>query len=37
LREQIDWQDVRKRTALSPYARAFFALVEALGVVEPQW
>jgi predicted nucleotidyltransferase len=35
LREQIDWDDVRERTADSPYARAFFALVEELGVVEP--
>jgi predicted nucleotidyltransferase len=35
LREQIDWDDVRQRTSDSPYARAFFALVEELGVVEP--
>jgi hypothetical protein len=35
LREQINWDDVRERTADSPYARAFFALVEELGVVEP--
>jgi putative nucleotidyltransferase-like protein len=35
LREQIDWDEVRERTRESPYARAFFALVEALGVVEP--
>lgn len=35
LREQIDWGDVRTRTADSPYARAFFTLVEELGVVEP--
>jgi predicted nucleotidyltransferase len=34
LREQIDWENVRERTADSPYARAFFALVEELGVVE---
>jgi hypothetical protein len=33
LREQIDWEDVRERTADSPYAAAFFTLVEALGVV----
>jgi putative nucleotidyltransferase-like protein len=32
LREQIDWEDVRSRTAGSPYAAAFFTLVEALGV-----
>jgi hypothetical protein len=36
LREQIDWQTVRERSARSPYARAFFTLVEALGVVEPE-
>ena len=36
LREQIDWSDVRARTADSPYARAFFTLVEELGVVEPE-
>jgi predicted nucleotidyltransferase len=34
LREQIDWQDVRSRTEESPFARAFFTLVEELGVVE---
>ena len=35
LREQIDWDFVRARTAGSPFARAFFTLVEELGVVEP--
>ena len=35
LREQIDWDFVRDRTAGSPFARAFFTLVEELGVVEP--
>ena len=35
LREQIDWDFVRSRTAGSPFARAFFTLVEELGVVEP--
>ena len=34
LREQIDWDDVRARTEASPFAKAFFTLVEALGVVE---
>ena len=34
LREQIDWEDVRTRTESSPFARAFFTLVEALGVVD---
>ena len=35
LREQIDWEFVRARTAESPFARAFFTLVEELGIVEP--
>jgi predicted nucleotidyltransferase len=34
IREQVDWDDVRARTAESPYAAAFFTLVEGLGVVE---
>lgn len=34
LREQIDWDQVRRRTGESPFARAFFTLVEELGVVE---
>lgn len=34
LREQVDWGEVRARTGHSPYARAFFVLVEELGVVE---
>jgi hypothetical protein len=34
LREQIDWEAVRKRTEASPFAKAFFTLVEALGIVE---
>ena len=33
IREQVDWQDVRSRTAESPYAKAFFTLIEELGVV----
>jgi hypothetical protein len=32
LREQIDWQRVRDRADGSPYAKAFFTLVEELGV-----
>jgi hypothetical protein len=35
LREQIDWDDVRARSEASPFARAFFTLVEGLGIVEP--
>jgi len=34
LREQIDWEDVRARTEASPFAKAFFTLVEALGIVD---
>jgi hypothetical protein len=32
LREQVDWDVVRTRTSGSPFARAFFTLVEELGV-----
>jgi hypothetical protein len=32
VREQIDWDDVRARTNGSPYAKAFFTLVDELGV-----
>jgi hypothetical protein len=35
LREQIDWDTVRARTESSPFAKAFFTLVESLGIVEP--
>jgi hypothetical protein len=34
LREQIDWENVRQRTEASPFAKAFFTLVEALGIVD---
>ena len=34
LRERIDWQSVRERTEDSPYAKAFFTLLEELGIVE---
>jgi predicted nucleotidyltransferase len=34
LREQIDWDDVWRRTRQSPYARAFFYLAEQLGILE---
>lgn len=33
LRERIDWDDVRARTAHSPYGRAFFALMRELEVL----
>jgi hypothetical protein len=35
LREQIDWNFVRTRSGSSPFAQAFFTLVEGLGIVEP--
>jgi len=35
VREQVDWNSVRERTEQSPFARAFFTLVEELGIVEP--
>jgi hypothetical protein len=36
LREQIDWRTLRARTRGSPYAAAFFVLVEELGLVPDQ-
>lgn len=35
VREQVDWDAVRTRTADAPFARAFFTMVEGLGIVEP--
>jgi Uncharacterised nucleotidyltransferase len=35
LREQIDWPALRARAEGSPYAKAFFTLVEELGVAQP--
>jgi predicted nucleotidyltransferase len=32
VREQIDWDEVRERTRESPFAKAFFTLVDELGV-----
>jgi predicted nucleotidyltransferase len=34
LREQIDWSEVRERTQGSPFAKAFFVLLEELDIVE---
>lgn len=34
LREQIDWSFVRTHSSSSPFALAFFTLVEGLGIVE---
>jgi len=36
LREQIDWAQVRDATAASPFARAFFVLLEGLGILPPE-
>jgi hypothetical protein len=33
LREQVDWEQLRRRTCHSPYARGFFALLEALEII----
>jgi hypothetical protein len=35
LREQIDWSQLRARTAGSPYAKAFFTLVDELSIATP--
>jgi predicted nucleotidyltransferase len=34
VREQVDWKVVLARTEAFPYAKAFFTLVEELGIVE---
>jgi hypothetical protein len=34
VREQVDWDRVRRETSGSPYAKAFFTLIEELGLVE---
>jgi predicted nucleotidyltransferase len=34
LREQVDWSAVRARTDDSPFARAFFVILEGLGILE---
>ena len=33
VREQVDWEDVRRRTASSPFARGFFVILEGLEVL----
>jgi putative nucleotidyltransferase-like protein len=35
VRERVDWDQVRRATAESPYARAFFTLAEGLELIEP--
>jgi Uncharacterised nucleotidyltransferase len=34
LRERIDWRNVRERTDGSPYAKAFFTLIEELDILQ---
>jgi hypothetical protein len=36
LREQIDWAQVRAATASSPFAQAFFVLLEGLEILPPR-
>jgi hypothetical protein len=36
LREQIDWERVREATSSSPFAVAFFALADGLGICAPE-
>ena len=33
LREQVDWQQVRSRTAASPFAKGYFTLLDELDIV----
>lgn len=33
VREQVDWDEVRERTKKSAFAKAFFTLIEELGVI----
>src|SRR3954471_4031858 len=33
VREQVDWDAVRARTAASPFARAFFTMAEGLSII----
>jgi hypothetical protein len=36
LREQVDWPELRNRTAGNPYGKAFFTLVQELGIAPAQ-
>jgi hypothetical protein len=36
LREQIDWGQVRAATSSSPFARAFFVLLDGLDILPPE-
>ena len=33
LREKVDWEAVRARTDRSPFARAFFTMLEGIGII----
>ncbi len=33
LREKVNWDDVRARTSRSPFARAFFTMIEGIGII----
>ncbi len=35
VREQVDWESLRRRTDHDPFARAFFTMTEGLGIVPP--
>jgi hypothetical protein len=35
-REQIEWEEIRARTEESPFARAFFVIVDGLGITGQQ-
>ena len=35
LREQVNWDDVRRRTEDAPFAKAFFTLLDELEIVRP--
>lgn len=36
LREHVDWASVRERTSESPFAKAFFTLIEELELVSEE-
>ncbi|HEV2723187.1 MAG TPA: nucleotidyltransferase [Thermoleophilaceae bacterium] len=33
VREQVDWEEVRRRTESSPFARGFFVILDGLGIL----
>jgi hypothetical protein len=35
LREQVDWDTLRNPTRKSPFAKAYFALLDELEIVKP--